>query len=302
MSKLLVVVAGPTASGKTQLAIDLAKHFHTVVVSADSRQFYQEISIGTAKPSQEELAEVTHYFIDSHSVRENFSAGMFAESALEKLKQLFLEHDVVILTGGSGLYIDAIINGIDQLPNGNEDIRNELNRILMDEGLIKLQLMLKETDPDSFDKIDILNPRRVIRALEVTITSGIPYSALLGKKEDKLPWNLLMTGIDWPREELYNRINLRTSAMIKNGLKDEAIRVLPYREQNALKTVGYKEMFNHLDGLLTIQETEMLIAKNTRNYAKRQMTWFRRYPEMIWMNPDKTEELISLIEEKLKSN
>lgn len=300
MQKLLVIVGGPTASGKTGLAIFLAKHFDTAIVSADSRQFYKELSIGTAKPTLEELREAPHYFINSHSVAEEFNAGTFAEDALLLLEYLFKIHDVIILAGGSGLYIDALVNGIDNLPMADPALRAELEKINREEGIIKLQEILKEKDPVSFNRIDTMNPRRIIRAIEVSTISRLPYSELLGKKKSEFQWPWIITGIDHPREELYRRINERTSLMIKNGLKEEATSVITFRNHNALKTVGYKEMFEHLDGRITIEETEALIAKNTRNYAKRQLTWFRRYPEMIWISPGESDKLISIIESKIK--
>ncbi len=299
MSKLLVIVGGPTASGKTGLAIFLAKYFNTAIVSSDSRQFFKELSIGTAKPSQEELNEAPHYFINSHSVTEEFNAGAFAEEATVLLEKLFKVHDVVILAGGSGLYIDALINGIDNLPMADPILRTQLEKVGHDEGISKLQEMLKELDPVTYGKIDTLNPRRMIRAIEVTTISGKPYSELLGQKKSEFQWPWIITGIDFPREELYRRINERTSLMIHSGLLQEAKNVITFRNHNALKTVGYKEMFEHLDGNITIEETELLIAKNTRNYAKRQLTWFRRYPEMIWLQPGETDSLVKIIENKI---
>lgn len=299
MSKLLVIVGGSTASGKTGLAIFLAKYFNTAILSADSRQFYKELSIGTAKPSPEELREAPHYFINSHAVTEEFNAGTFAEEALILLENLFKIHDVIILAGGSGLYIDALVNGIDNLPMADPVLRTKLEKIGHEQGIMKLQEMLKEKDPDSFSRIDIMNPRRMIRAIEVSIISGKPYSELLGKKKSEFQWPWIISGIDHPREELYRRINERTSLMIKSGLKEEAEQVIAFRNHNALKTVGYKEMFEHIDGNITIEETESLIAKNTRNYAKRQLTWFRRYREMIWLLPGDTDKLVQIIESKI---
>lgn len=300
MNKLLVVVAGPTASGKTSLAIQLATYFKTDIISADSRQCYIELSIGTAKPTLEELKKVHHHFINSHSVSENFNAGEFADRARELLTALFKVHDVLILAGGSGLYIDALLNGMDNLPDADEAVRQELNRMLVEEGIDKLRELLKEKDPDSWKKIDPMNSRRICRALEVTLVTGKPYSSFLGKKEEQFPWKWMMFGIEWPREILYQRINERTDAMINEGLKAEALEVIKFRDNNALRTVGYKEMFQHIDGLLSIEETTQLIAKNSRNYAKRQMTWFRRYPEMIWIQPGNINQAIERITSEIQ--
>ncbi|MBL0340518.1 MAG: tRNA (adenosine(37)-N6)-dimethylallyltransferase MiaA [Bacteroidetes bacterium] len=302
MSKLLVVVAGPTASGKTALAIELAKKFNTVIVSADSRQFYKELTIGTAKPTHLELGQAKHYFINSHSISEDLNAGAYADAALDLLKKLFLTNDIVILAGGSGLYIDALINGIDDLPETDPVLREELNRIYKEEGLDKLRDLLKQSDPDSLKNIDINNPRRITRALEVTISTGTPYSTLLGKKEISFPWPWLITGIYWEREKLYQRINERVQHMIIQGLKEETIAVMAHRNKNALRTVGYKEMFEHIDGNLSLEETIELIAKNTRNYAKRQMTWFKRYKEMLWIHPEDEKSLFETIAQKLKDS
>lgn len=299
MPKLLVVIGGPTASGKTDLAISLANHFNTVIISSDSRQFYKELSIGTAKPTPEELSKAVHYFINSHSIEQDLSAGIFAEEAMLLLQNLFKVYDVIILSGGSGLYIDALINGIDILPMADPAIRSKLEKLGREEGIVKLQMMLKEIDPVSFERIDTSNPRRMIRAIEVSTIAGLPYSELLGKNKSLFPWPWIIAGIDHSREELYRRINERTSVMIKSGLKEEAQKVIRFRSHNALKTVGYKEMFEHLDGKISIDEAESLIAKNTRNYAKRQLTWFRRYPEMIWIKPGETGQLIKLIENKI---
>ncbi|MDQ3050890.1 MAG: tRNA (adenosine(37)-N6)-dimethylallyltransferase MiaA [Bacteroidota bacterium] len=300
MTKLLVIIAGPTASGKTRLAIDLALHFKTEILSADSRQFYREITIGTAKPGESELKAVPHYFINSHSVAHHFNAGNYSVEATRLLSTLFVNHDVVIMAGGSGLYIDAVIHGIDNLPEANQSIRDNLENIFQSEGITALQKLLATTDPASYDTIDINNPRRVIRALEVSMSTGLPYSSHIGKINNSRPWDWMMAGIAWPREALYERINERTRAMIANGLKEETLNVMDFRDRNALSTVGYKEMFDHIDGKISLEETTSLIAQHTRNYAKRQLTWFRRYKEMIWINPGEENQLKKLIEKKLE--
>jgi len=301
LSKLLVIIAGPTASGKTRLAIDLALHFNTEIVSADSRQFFRELSIGTAKPSTDELSLVKHHFINSHSVSETITAGKFGEAAVELLNSLFQKKDVVIVAGGSGLYIDALLNGLDDLPSANQELREKLNGIFLQDGITALREKLKETDPVSWSKIDLNNPRRIIRALEVTLSSGKPYSSFLRNKGKSAEWDWLIAGISWPREELYKRINDRTGKMISDGLLDETKNVIQYRGKNALSTVGYREMFDHIDGKISLEEATGLIAQHTRNYAKRQLTWFRKYPEMIWINPGEESKLVEIINAKISS-
>lgn len=287
--KTLVVVGGPTASGKTGLAIRLAKHYQTVVVSADSRQLFREMTIGTAKPSAEELEEIPHYFINSHSVTQVMNASLYGEEARTLLHQLFKEKDVVIMAGGSGLYIDAVIHGFDNLPAASPEIRQHLEELLKREGIAALQSLLREKDPATAAQTDMNNQRRLIRALEVIMTTGKPVSSLRGKEKEDLPFRVMMVGIDHPRKELYERIDLRTREMIANGLCDEVASLLPYRHLPALQTVGYREMFDHLDGKISLKETETLIAQHTRNYAKRQLTWFRKYTEMVWLKPDQMD-------------
>lgn len=297
--KLLVVIGGPTASGKTKLAIETALRFHTEIISADSRQFFRELSIGTAKPGAEELARVKHHFIDSHSVSETFNAGRFGTEARELLAGLFAAHDVVVMAGGSGLYIDAVLFGIDDLPASDAAVRKSLKLQLQQQGLAALQEKLRELDPGIIATIDINNPQRVIRAIEVTLASGKPYSTQLGAKNDPLPWNWMMAGIDLPRAELYSKIDERTREMIRSGFTDEARSVLPYRHKNALQTVGYREMFEYLDGMASLEETAEKISRHTRNYAKRQMTWFRRYKDMVWIRPGEEDRLFQVISDKL---
>lgn len=299
MSKLLVIIAGPTASGKTRLAIDLALHFKTEIISADSRQFYKEITIGTAKPSEAELRLVKHHFINSHTISQPVTAGIFGQEVNKLLPELFKNNDVVIMSGGSGLYINAVIHGIEELPPANATMRDYLEKQYAAEGITALQDQLNQLDPEGYQQIDINNPRRLIRAIEISQSSGRPYSTMIGRHRNSMPYDYLMAGIDWPRNELYDRINARTGTMIRDGLKEEAAAVIHKRTINALSTVGYKEMFDHLDGKTTLEEAAYLIAQHTRNYAKRQVTWFKRYPEMLWMQPGKEMQLVDLIEIKM---
>ena len=296
--KLLVIVGGPTCSGKTQLSVELASGFNTEIVSADSRQFYAEMNIGTAKPSREELNKVPHHFIGNVSIQHHLNASEYAEQAIPLLHQLFTKHDIVIMTGGSGMYIDAVIHGIDELPPANEKIREQLETIRQQEGMNGLRELLRSKDPESFQKIDVHNPRRLIRALEVTLETGTPYSSLLGKNQSSFPWKWMMITIDMNREELYRRINERTADMIRNGLKNEVAALIPFRHHKALQTVGYREMFEHLDGNFSIEETEAKIAQHTRNYAKRQLTWFNRYDPVYRYRHGEFKELVAFIEKE----
>ncbi len=285
-TKTLIVIAGPTASGKTAAAIGLAKKYGTVILSADSRQFYREMSIGTAKPTEKELAAVKHYFVNSLSINETFSAGDFEKQALELLDELFKLHDVVLLVGGSGLFIKAVCEGFDQVPSANEDIRNKLNQQLIDEGLESLQERLKAIDPEHYKTMDIDNPQRVIRALEVFESTGKPISAYHISAANIRPFQIIKFGLSLPREELYQRINQRVDDMVKQGLIEEAKSLLPYRHLNALNTVGYSELFDYFDGNAGLDKAIELIKQNTRRFAKRQMTWFSKDKQIKWLRAD----------------
>lgn len=299
MPRLLVIIGGPTASGKTGMAIQIAKYFNTEIISADSRQFFRELNIGTAKPTQAELAEVTHHFINSHSLSESFNAADFGEQARQLIHDLFKKHDVVVMAGGSGLYIDAVLYEIDDLPPVDDATVQLLENIFQTKGITVLQTMLNEADPATAGTIDINNPRRVMRALGVTLSSGQRYSELIGKKS-KLPhFNYLMAGIEYPRKELYERIHTRTRKMMQDGLLDEAISVMAFRQNQALQTVGYRELFDFIGNKVSLEEAVMKIEQHTRNYAKRQLTWFRKYNDMIWLQPGHEAELIAIIKKRL---
>jgi tRNA dimethylallyltransferase len=295
----LIVVAGPTAVGKTAAAIKLAQHFNTVVVSADSRQFFREMSIGTAKPDSEELAAAKHYFINSHSITESFSVGDFEKQGLALLDELFKTYDKVIMAGGSGLYIKAICEGFDDLPVADISVRDKLNHQLEEEGIAPLQEKLKQADPDYYTQVDLNNPQRIIRALEVFETTGKPFSSFRNATISKRPFNIIKLALDMPREKLYERINLRVDLMVKQGLIDEVAALLPYRELNALNTVGYTELFDHFDGKISLDEALLLIKQNTRRFAKRQLTWFRKDKDFIWFDagvPDVIKQMIKTVE------
>lgn len=278
----LIVIAGPTASGKTSLAVALAKELDTVILSADSRQFYKELSIGTAKPTKEEMQGIDHYFIDSHSIKEPLSAGAFEKEALLLLEELFKKHSKVILVGGSGMYLKALTHGTDQLPS-DEEVRKKWNSIYDEKGITFLQNHLKELDPERFNSIDIENPVRLIRNIEIIETSGKTVTTQLGKNISKRFFSSQYFVINHPREKLYERINLRVDEMIANGLLDEVKELEPYKLLQTLNTVGYKELYSYLDGTHDFQTAVELIKRNTRRYAKRQLTWFRKIENVVWL-------------------
>jgi tRNA dimethylallyltransferase len=298
MNHQLIVITGPTASGKTAVAIRLAQHYKTIIISADSRQFYREMSIGTAKPSRLELDAAKHYFIDSHSITENFSVGDFEKQGLALLDELFQNHDIVILVGGSGLYIKALCEGFDDIPQADAAIREQLNNEFTEKGIIALQDALKTADPTYYNEVDLSNPQRIIRALEVYQSTGEPFSSFRKSTINKRPFNVLKIGLDLPREILYNRINLRVDDMVKQGLTNEVANLIPHSNLNALNTVGYRELFDYFDGKTDLPRAIELIKQNTRHFAKRQMTWFRKDQTIHWIKPEditskKIEELLT---------
>jgi tRNA dimethylallyltransferase len=281
-TKTLIVIAGPTASGKTAAAIELAKYYKTVIVSADSRQFYREMSIGTAKPTEDELAAVKHYFINSLSITETFTAGDYEKQCLELLNELFQIHDAVILVGGSGLFIKAVCEGFDEFPDTKPGVREKLKKEFEEKGIGVLQEMLKIVDPEYYGQVDLDNPQRVIRALEVFETSGQPYSSYRKLNINKRPFQIIKLGLNMEREVLYHRINQRVDDMVHQGLVEEAKLLLPYRHLNALSTVGYSELFDYFDGKTDLKTAIDLIKQNTRRFAKRQVTWFGKDEEIVW--------------------
>ena len=298
--KTLIVIAGPTAVGKTDLSIKLAQHFNTVILSADSRQFYREMSIGTAKPTPEEQQGIKHYFIDSHSITEEYNAGQFEADALNVLEQVFREKDVAILVGGSGLYMRALCEGMDEMPEVAPEIREELNQKLQTEGLETLGEMLRKLDPEYYKQVDKNNPQRVIRALEVCLASGKPYSIYRNQHKKNRPFRIIKIGLERPRTELYFRIDSRMDQMLAQGLLEEAKRLLPYKEHNALQTVGYSEIFDFLEGKYDWEEAVRLLKRNSRRYAKRQLTWFKRDPEFTWFEPSQETDILRFIADAMK--
>lgn len=302
MSKLIIAIVGPTAIGKTTRAISLAQHFGTEIISADSRQFYKEMKIGTAVPSDFELSQVKHHFIQHINIHESYSVGDFELDVNLVLKELFRKNEVVVMVGGSGLYVDAVLYGLDDLPEVEPDIRKNLNSILKKDGIAPLQEQLKQLDPEYYDKVDVENPHRLIRALEVCISSGRPYSSFLGRKKNRHGSPYILLGLSADREVIYNRINERVDIMMQNGLLEEAKRLFAQRHLNALNTVGYKELFAHFEGEITLEEAVEEIKKNTRRFAKRQLTWYRKNQEVHWIDYDLSEgEFINTVEMKIKS-
>lgn len=281
----LIVIGGPTASGKTAAAIQLANYLNCPILSADSRQFFREMSIGTAKPTQEELAQAQHYFINNKSIEEEYSAGQFEKEALELLEVIFKSHQYAILVGGSGLYIDALCKGMDDLPK-NPEIRAFFNNKFQVEGIEALQEELKNLDPEYFESCDNQNPIRLIRALEIIQLSGKKMIEQHSHTAKTRPFTCHYLVLDWPRETLYDRINGRVDLMMQCGLLAEVQSMLPYREKNALQTVGYQEIFDYLSGEIDLKRAVDLIKQNSRRYAKRQITWFKRNPEALWIQPE----------------
>ncbi len=291
MAKQLIVIAGPTAIGKTALAIGLAQHYNTEIISADSRQFYREMNIGTAKPSPGELKAVPHHFVNSHSVTDNFSVGDYEKAALKLIQNLFKTHDQLILVGGSGLFINAVLYGFDELPKADPAVRSKLNMELIEKGLLHMQQKLQLVDPSYYSEVDINNPQRLIRALEVFETSGRPFSAFRIKKHNPRPFDAIQIGLNTDREKLYQNINKRVDKMIIDGLIDEVAGLKSFRHLNPLNTVGYSEIFDYLDGKDTLDSAIDKIKRNTRRYAKRQLTWLKKSGGLKWYDPSNPDTI-----------
>jgi tRNA dimethylallyltransferase len=301
-SKTLIIIAGPTAVGKTDLCVKLAKLLDTDVVSADSRQFYRELAIGTAKPTPEEMDGVKHHFVDSHSIQDYYSVGDFERDCLAVLEEIFQKKDVVILTGGSGMFIKMITDGIDEMPEADLDLRQNLAQRLENEGLEILANELKNLDPIYYEQVDIQNTQRVLRALEVCISTGQPFSSFRKNQKVVRPFQMIKIALERPREELYIRIDKRMDIMLASGLEAEAKSVIDFREHYALKTVGYREIYEHLDGEYDREEMVRLLKRNSRRYAKRQMTWFKNQDEFQWFDAKNEAEIISFVKLELHTD
>lgn len=296
-NKTLLVVSGPTASGKTALAIRLARHFNTEIISADSRQFYKELPIGTAAPDLDEQSQIKHHFVGTLSVTEHFDVATYESEVLALLDQLFDNHEYVILCGGSGLFIDAVCEGLDAIPDTGEEIRDEVSKIYLEEGLAGLQKRIQGIDPEYFAIADIQNPRRLQRALEVWMQTGQTFTSFRKNETVQRDFQIIRIAIQTNRAELIEKINQRTDQMISAGLLEEARNMLSFKYLNSLNTVGYKELFDYFEGKYTLDEAIERIKINTRRYAKRQMTWLRKNPSWNWFRADETEKIIQFVNE-----
>ncbi len=297
-SKELIVIAGPTAIGKTSLAVEIAENTGTEIISSDSRQIYREMSVGTAVPSAEYLRRVKHHFIHVKSIQDYYNASLYETEVLALLRQLFRLYDKVVMTGGSGLYIDAVRFGIDDLPEMDRHIRARIQEQFRTEGIESLQTDLKRLDPESWARIDLKNPKRLQKALEITLITGKPYSSFLTASRKTRDFSFRLIALDRPREELYENINRRVLEMIDKGLVEEARKLYPFRKNNALNTVGYKELFEHFEEKTSLDEAIERIRANTRKYARKQLTWFRKDPEWNWFHPDDREDILKFVTKK----
>jgi tRNA dimethylallyltransferase len=297
MSNFLIVLLGPTGVGKTDISIDLAVRFNCQIISADSRQFFREMKIGTAVPADDQLNLVPHHFVGFLSVLDYYSSNLFERDVLKLLPELFKTNNIVLMSGGSGLYIDSVCNGIDDIPDVENSVRNKYMSMFSEEGIEGLRVALKISDPEHYSKVDLKNSKRIIRALEICETTGRPYSSFLKKQKRERDFNIIKIGIERNRVDLYSRINSRVDNMIKDGLEEEARSLLSFRNQNALKSVGYREFFDYFDGNISRDKAIELIKRNSRRYAKRQMTWWAKDREIKWFQPEQMKNIIKLIED-----
>lgn len=299
MKKTLIVITGPTGIGKTDLSIELAQMLDTVIISSDSRQIYKELKIGVARPSEEDLAKVKHYMIANKSVYEYYSAGKFELEVLDILENIFKKKNTVLLVGGSGMYIDALCKGIDNLPDADPKIRKRLTEKYEKEGIESLRFDLRRLDPEHYKIIDLNNPKRLLRAVEVCIQTGKTYTSFLSNSDKKRDFNILKIGLERDRKELYERINKRVDLMIEEGLLEEAKSFLKDKNLNSLNTVGYKELFPYFEGKYDLEEAVRLIKRNSRRYAKRQITWFKRDKDYNWFHPDDKQKIFKFISSRM---
>ena len=298
MEKTLIVITGPTAVGKTALCLDIAKHFDIPIINADSRQIFRELKIGTARPTEEQMQEVKHYFVGILGLEDYYSASLFEQQVLELLNQQFQTHDYALMAGGSMMYIDAVCDGIDDIPTIDDATRDLMKKRLAEEGLEKLCEELKILDPDYYDIVDRQNPRRVVHALEICTMTGKPYTSFRKREKRERPFCIIKIGLNRPREELYERINRRVDQMMAEGLLDEVQSLYPRRSLNALNTVGYKELFDYIDGRWPLEEAVERIKGNTRRYARKQLTWYKKDEQIRWFHPDDKETIINYISQK----
>jgi tRNA dimethylallyltransferase len=299
-NKTVIIVAGPTAVGKTSVAIALATHFHTEIVSADSRQCFKELNIGVARPSAEELKTIKHYFIASHSIQDEVNAVVFEKYALEKVHEIFKSHDVAVMVGGTGLYIKAFCEGLHEIPATDAAIRKKIFLSYEQRGLTWLQQEIKEKDPEFYQRGEIKNPQRLLRALEVVESTGQSILSYRNAETAKRNFNIVKIGLELPKEELHSNINSRVDAMIKNGLLHEVNQLSSFKDLNALQTVGYSELFEYLDKRISLEDAIEQIKKNTKQYAKRQLTWFRKDKEVTWFSPADIKKILDFAESSLR--
>lgn len=294
-AKTLIVITGPTAVGKTQLCLDIARHFDIPIINADSRQIYKELSIGTAKPSAEEQQTVKHYFVGTLSLQDYYSASLFESQVMNLLDMLFKTSDYALMAGGSMMYIDAVCDGIDDIPTIDNDTRATMKQRLADEGLEKLCEELQRLDPEYYEIVDRQNPKRVVHALEICTMTGRTYTSFRKREKKERPFHIVKIGLNREREELYNRINTRVDMMMQQGLLQEAETLYPLRDLNALNTVGYKEMFEYINGHWPLDEAVERIKGNTRRYARKQLTWYKKDQQIRWFHPNQKKEIIDYI-------
>ena len=297
----LFVLLGPTAVGKTALSFNIAKLLGSPIINCDSRQIYKDMSIGTAAPTDRQLDEVKHYFVKILELQQYYSAAQYEEDVIKLTDQLSQTHDNLLLSGGSMMYIDAVCNGIDDIPTVAPEIREELKARLQTEGLDKLRNELKLLDPEYYNIVDLKNPKRIVHALEICYTSGKTYTSFRIRKKKERPFQIIKIGLRRDRDKLFDRINRRVDMMMEEGLLEEAKRLYPYRQLNALNTVGYKELFNYIDGAWDLEFAVEKIKKNTRDYAKKQMTWFAHDESIHWFNPDNEKEIMDFISTNIQS-
>lgn len=300
MKKTLVILLGPTGVGKTELCLSLAEELNTEIVSCDSRQFFRELKIGTAAPTEAQMQRVKHHLVGNLSIFDYYSCGRFEIDALKKLDELFLSKDVVLMTGGSMLYIDAICKGIDDIPNVDQELRDNLHERYANEGIDNILSELKLLDPEYYDLVDKKNHKRIIHALEICLTSGKTFSSFRKETAKARPFDIIKIGLNLPREELYDRINKRVDIMFEEGLLEEAKKFYPHRNLNSLNTVGYKELFEYFDGNWELDFAKNMIKQNSRRYAKKQLTWFNRDKDINWFRPDQQKEILSFLKNRLK--
>ncbi len=299
MQQTLIVILGPTGISKTDLSIDIARALGTEIISSDSRQIYKELKLGTAVPSDDQLQKVKHHFIGHKSIYDYYNASMFEFEVLDLLDELYKKYNQVIMTGGSGMYIHAVCDGIDELPTIDNQLRDDLIQKYNKEGIESLRIQLKMLDPESYQNIDLKNPKRILKALEVTIQTGKPYSSFLTRPKKERPFHILKIGLQRERDELYHRINVRVDQMVQDGLVEEAQYFFKDRHLNSLNTVGYKELFEHFEGKISLTKAIELIKRNSRHYAKRQMSWFNRDQEIHWFHPEKKMDMMDFIKSKI---